>query len=294
MTRRREVLRLQFGPHPVEHIDVTGIEHRANLGQGESQELLEVADPGDPGHIGGRIEPLPAGPVAARLEQLEFLPVAQRPSGDPGQFRYFADAPLDWCRRRLGCPWPTYGSPPLLHPRRLADGLRDSSRSLCDFSVSIVVTAPSESEASGAPPPRVHEAAAPRRLATMAKSKAAWRPDLNGPAMREGRSSGRSVPPAGPGAAVPRHAARRDAESGCSRAAQRRASRPAGAATLGGLRHSARRAPPARGRGCWQRRRRGRRSRARRRSRWRAPGPSSGRWCSFPSRPPGIRPEGYS
>ncbi len=37
MSRWREILSLEFGPHPVEHIDVTGIEHRPHFSQGKSE-----------------------------------------------------------------------------------------------------------------------------------------------------------------------------------------------------------------------------------------------------------------
>src|ERR1700722_2641053 len=105
-----------------------------------------------------------------------------RPGGDAGPFGHFSDTPLHWRRQRLGCPG--------LHtalPHRYTPAGSLTGSALWSPRLLIVVTGPFESEPSGFPVPPVHEAAAPRRLATMAKSKAAWRPDLNGPAIRDGK-----------------------------------------------------------------------------------------------------------
>ena len=49
-------------PHPVEDVDVLGVEHHPDLGQREAQQLLEVPDPGHPGHVGLASRAAPPGP----------------------------------------------------------------------------------------------------------------------------------------------------------------------------------------------------------------------------------------
>ena len=78
--------------HPVEHVDVLRVEHHPDLGQREAEQLLEIADPGDPGHVGLRVEALTPSPVAARPDETELLPVAQRAGGEAGQLGHLADA----------------------------------------------------------------------------------------------------------------------------------------------------------------------------------------------------------
>ena len=78
--------------HPVEGVDVLGLEHHPHLGQREPEQLLEIADTGHPGHVGRQVETLATRPVVARADETELLPVAERPGGHPGALGQLADA----------------------------------------------------------------------------------------------------------------------------------------------------------------------------------------------------------
>ncbi len=81
-----------LGAHPVEHVDVLGVEDHPHLGQREAQQLLQVLDARGPGHVGRRVEPLAPAAVAAGAIEPQLLPVAQGSRGEPGQLGHLADA----------------------------------------------------------------------------------------------------------------------------------------------------------------------------------------------------------
>ena len=94
-------------------------------------------------------------------------------------------------------------------------------------------------------PPRIHDAAAAIRQATIAKSNASTRPCGTGPRSGAGRTRGRS----GGGVSRPGAwctAGRAAWPSGCSRGTRRTARRPAAGARRGARRPAARRARPGR------------------------------------------------